>query len=150
MSTRTDEQLFAAISGGGAAFHGSITMPAWNESLTEQEIWDLVAYIRTLHRKPSYAGVAARGAKLFTQYCWTCHGPGGRGDGPLSAVYRPQPRDLTDSEYLSTRTDRDLYNAISQGGPAVDRSPAMPAWGHTLQPEEIWDLVAYIRHLSQR
>jgi cbb3-type cytochrome c oxidase subunit III len=150
MSKRTDQQLFEAISGGGTAFHGSIAMPYWRESLTKQEIWDLVAYVRTLHRKPSYTGVAAQGAQLFTQYCWTCHGATGKGDGPLAKVYQPRPRDLTDATYVASRTDHDLYNAISRGGPAVDRSSAMPAWGQTLKPEEIWDLVAYIRHLSKR
>ena len=76
MTKRSDQQLFAAISGGGAAFHGSMAMPYWRESLTEQHIWDLVAYVRTLHSKPSYIGVPAQGANLFTQYCWTCHGDG--------------------------------------------------------------------------
>jgi cbb3-type cytochrome c oxidase subunit III len=150
MSKRTDEQLFEAISGGGAAFHGSIAMPYWRESLTKQQIWDLVAYIRILHRNPAVTGVAAQGAQLFTQYCWTCHGSTAKGDGPLAKVYHPRPRDLTDAAYLSSLTDRDLFNVISQGGPAVDRSPVMPAWGQTLKPEEIWDLVAYIRHISRR
>jgi cbb3-type cytochrome c oxidase subunit III len=150
MSTRTDEQLFEAISAGGAAFHGSIAMPYWRESLTEQQIWDLVAYVRILHRNPAVTGVAARGAQLFTHYCWTCHGATAKGDGPLAAVYQPRPRDLTDAAYLSSRTDRDLFNVISRGGPAVDRSSAMPAWGQTLKPEEIWDLVAYMRHISRR
>jgi mono/diheme cytochrome c family protein len=51
---------------------------------------------------------------------------------------------------LSTRTDHDLYNAISHGGGAVDRSAAMPAWGAVLAPQEIWDLVAYVRQLSKQ
>jgi cbb3-type cytochrome c oxidase subunit III len=149
MSTRTDEQLFEAISRGGVAFHGAITMPAWGESLTEQEIWDLVAYVRTLHRQPP-RGVAARGAKIYTQYCWTCHGPTGKGNGPIAKVFEPRPRDFTDKAYMSSRTDYDLYTAISEGGAAVDRSPAMPAWGRLFKPQEIWDLVAYIRHLSKQ
>lgn len=148
MSARTDQQLFDAISGGGPAFHGSLTMPAWRESLTEAQIWDLVAYIRTVHRPPP-AGNASHGATLYANYCWTCHGKDGKGDGPLAVVYRPQPRTLTDQAYMSTRTDYDLYNAISQGGKMVDRSDAMPAWGPVLAPGEIWDLVAYIRQLSK-
>lgn len=149
MSTRTDQQLYDAISGGGQAFHGSMTMPYWRESLTEAQIWDLVAYIRTLHRKPPFTGDASHGATLFDNYCWTCHGKSGKGDGPIAKVYQPRPRDLTDHAYVASRTDYDLYHAISQGGAAMGRSAAMPAWGHVLTPQDMWDLVAYIRQLSK-
>jgi mono/diheme cytochrome c family protein len=30
----------------------------------------------------------------------------------------------------------------------VERSAAMPAWGAVLAPQDMWDLVAYIRQLS--
>jgi hypothetical protein len=56
MATRTDERLFAAISEGGAAFHGSLTMPYWRDSLSKGQIWDLVSYVRTLHRQPPFRG----------------------------------------------------------------------------------------------
>jgi cytochrome c oxidase cbb3-type subunit 3 len=147
MSTRTEQQLFEAISGGGQAFHGAMTMPYWRESLTEQQIWDLVAYIRTLHRQPPL-GEASHGATIYADYCWTCHGKSGKGDGPIAMAYQPRPRDLTDRAYMSSRTDDDLYNAISQGGAAVERSVAMPGWGQVLPLQDIWDLVAYIRQLS--
>jgi cytochrome c oxidase cbb3-type subunit 3 len=149
MSTRSDKQLFDAISGGGPAFHGSMTMPYWRESLTEAEIRDLVAYVRTLHRKPPFTGDASRGADLYANYCWTCHGKSGKGDGPIAAVYKPQPRDLTDQSYVASLSDYDLYHVISQGGAMMGRSAAMPAWGQVLTPQDMWDLVAYIRQLSQ-
>jgi mono/diheme cytochrome c family protein len=56
---------------------------------------------------------------------------------------------LTDRAQMSKRTDYDLYNVISQGGPAVGRSTTMPAWNSVLSPQEMWDLVAYIRQLSK-
>ena len=148
MSTRTDEQLFNAISLGSAAFHGPAVMPAWWQSLTEQQRWDLVAYVRTLHRQPP-ASDLSRGAALYADYCWTCHGKTGKGDGPIAMAYKPRPRSLTDRAQMSKRTDYDLYNVISQGGPTVGRSATMPAWNSVLSPQEMWDLVAYIRQLSK-
>jgi mono/diheme cytochrome c family protein len=97
---------------------------------------------------PPPAGDPSRGAALYADYCWPCHGKTGKGDGPIARVYKPRPHNLTDWAYLAKRTDQDLYNAISQGGPAVTRSAAMPAWGAVLAPQDMWDLVAYIRQLS--
>jgi len=149
MSSRTDQQLFDAVSGGSAAMHGPLIMPAWWLSLTEQQRWDLVAYVRTLHHTPP-AGDASHGAALYAEYCWTCHGKTGKGDGPISLAYKPRPRNLTDRAHLATRTDYDLYNVISQGGAAVNRAVTMPAWGAVFSPQEMWDLVAYIRQLSKQ
>jgi cbb3-type cytochrome c oxidase subunit III len=149
LSTRTDEQLFQAISEGSAHFRGPMVMPAWWQSLTEQERWDLVAYVRTLHQ-PQPGGTPSRGAALYDSYCWTCHGKTGKGDGPIAVTYKPRPRDLTDRASLAKRTDRDLYNVISRGAGAVERSPTMPAWGSVLSPQEIWDLVAYVRQFSKQ
>ena len=122
-----------AISLGSAAFHGPVVMPAWWQSLTEQQLWDLVAYVRTFTSTPP-AGDPSRGAVLYDSYCWTCHGKTGKGDGPIAMTYKPRPHDLTDRAHLSKRTDHDLYNVISRGGGAVERSPTMPGWGACSHP----------------
>lgn len=48
MSARTDEELFKAIKLGGQAVNKSILMPNWDGNLTDEEIRDLVAYLRRL------------------------------------------------------------------------------------------------------
>lgn len=48
MATRSDEQLFTAIRAGGEAVGRSATMPAFAGQLSAENIWDTVAYIRTL------------------------------------------------------------------------------------------------------
>ncbi|MBI4639063.1 MAG: c-type cytochrome [Candidatus Tectomicrobia bacterium] len=150
MSSKSDQDLFNSISGGGAAFHGSMYMQPWMLSLEPQQIWDVVAYIRTLHRKPDVTGNAEKGKEIFAKYCVGCHGSGGKGDGPISAALGPKPRDLTDRSYMTTLLDLDLYFAISSGGKAVGRSESMPPWGGVLLEQEIWDLIAYVRSLHQK
>lgn len=143
MSTRTDAQLVAAIHQQTSP-HGALAMPDWQRALTAQDIRDLVAYVRTLHRPPAIRGIPAQGAKLYTRYCGTCHGSTGKADGVFTALYTPRPQDMTARGVMSRRTDADLYNVIRHG-----RGVAMPGWDHLLTPQEMWDLVAHIRHLSR-
>lgn len=46
-----DEYLYGVIADGGASVGKSSYMPAWGKRLQEQDIWDLVAHIRSL---PTY------------------------------------------------------------------------------------------------
>ena len=39
--------------------------------------------------------LAELGAPIFARYCASCHGPGGRGDGPTAPALRAHPADLT-------------------------------------------------------
>ena len=48
MSTRSDQQLFDVIGKGGTAVGLSAAMTAFGSQLSEQQLWDTVAYIRTL------------------------------------------------------------------------------------------------------
>ena len=48
MVTRTDEDIFIAIKKGGKAVSKSNLMPNWDANMTDQEINDLVAYVRLL------------------------------------------------------------------------------------------------------
>ena len=46
MATFTDEKLFVTIKDGGEAAGLSKDMPAWKEGMDDEEIHDLVAYVR--------------------------------------------------------------------------------------------------------
>ncbi len=48
MSGRTDEDLFKVIKEGGLAIDKSVLMPPWKDSLNDDEIHDLVKYLRKL------------------------------------------------------------------------------------------------------
>ena len=74
---------------------------------------------------------------LFTAQCASCHGNGGRGDGPMAAMFHPA--DLTASALQSSRNDTELAAAITNG------RGRMPAFGQNLRPEAITALVRLIR-----
>ncbi len=48
MGARTDAELAKAIRGGGKAVNKSVLMPAWEGNLSDQQVDDLVAYLRQL------------------------------------------------------------------------------------------------------
>jgi mono/diheme cytochrome c family protein len=52
MEARSDQQLFDVVKHGGAAVGLSSAMGAFGNQLTDQEIWDTVAYVRTLAAQP--------------------------------------------------------------------------------------------------
>ena len=46
LSTKTDEHLYKVISEGGASVGLSPMMAAWGGTLSEQDIWNVIAYVR--------------------------------------------------------------------------------------------------------
>jgi mono/diheme cytochrome c family protein len=95
------------------------------------------------------AGDADAGKVKFQQFCATCHGPAGAGDGPASAAIQPKPRSLADAEWQATVDDDYIKKVITQGGPAVGLSPMMTPWGHALKGDDLENVVAYIRSLAK-
>jgi cytochrome c oxidase cbb3-type subunit III len=156
ISSKTDQDLYNVISGGSAAIHRSSGMPDWKTIFYPERIWDLVAYLRTLHRPRDVAeqhlvqpGNIETGQRIYADYCAVCHGKEGKGDGPIVAMFGPKPFAFTDKAGMASRRDLDLYFAIFGGGEAVGQSAFMPAWGGLLKESDISDVIAYIRTLAQ-
>jgi mono/diheme cytochrome c family protein len=94
------------------------------------------------------AGDAAKGKTTFTKSCAGCHGETGKGDGSASAALNPKPKDLSDKGYNAKLDDTYLHNVIIKGGAAVGKAPMMPPFGQ-LKPQDVDDVVAYIRSLAK-
>ncbi len=92
---------------------------------------------------------AEKGKTLFAQYCGSCHGVSGKGDGPGAAALNPKPKDLTDPGYVKGLKDDYLRDLIVKGGPAVGKSPLMPPLGGALKGDDVKNLIAYIRSLGK-
>ncbi len=90
-----------------------------------------------------------QGAVVFTKYCAVCHGQEGKGDGFNAFNLDPRPRDLSDSVAMRSLSDDQILRTITGGGRSVNKSPLMPAYGWTLNPQQIHYVAAYIRALSR-
>ena len=93
------------------------------------------------------ANLMEKSRQLYQWYCTQCHGDNGRGDGVNAPSLVDPPRDHTKADYLETRSDQQLFDAIKLGGLAVGRAPCMPAWGYTFDDVTINSLVKYIREI---
>jgi len=92
------------------------------------------------------------GKKIYDVHCFQCHGFEGRGDGSAATYLARRPRDFTEGLYklktsppnVSRVRDEDIYHAISNGM----SSAGMPPWKNVLSAQERWNLVAYLKSLT--
>jgi len=143
-------------------------MPAWGTVLSAEDRRSVVAFVKTLAPRfmmeapgetvvfppprPDGPEALARGRAAYVKaQCGSCHGDGGRGDGPSMATLkddagRPLPAaDLTRREWKGGTQLGDAERAILTG---LDGA-AMPAYDAALTPEEITDLARYVLSLRR-
>jgi mono/diheme cytochrome c family protein len=144
LKTRDDATLRSIIAQGQPNFGMSPFASANGGPLSADEVDALVAYIRSWEAKPpvelppdiAVARVSLDASNIFAQLCAQCHGPNGEGGvGPA----------LGDSQFQAKNTDQDIFNTIDKGHAATP----MIAWGAVLTPDQIQQLVAYIRQLGK-
>jgi mono/diheme cytochrome c family protein len=90
-----------------------------------------------------------RGQQAFTQYCASCHGPEGKGDGISGQNLPIKPQNLAEGRQLNPLPDSFLYSVIAHGAQSVGLSPLMPAFKPYLSDFQIDDVIAYVRTLAQ-
>jgi hypothetical protein len=78
---------------------------------------------------------------LYAQRCMNCHGPGGRGDGPLAAKLPAKLPDFRDT--VERKSNGQIRRVIADG------AGIMPAFGPALTPSEINDMLQMVRFLSR-
>jgi mono/diheme cytochrome c family protein len=153
--SKTDEELAAVTSKGAGK------MPAYGGKLSEAEIVDVTAFMRTLGttgktgttertdktettEKTETTGTAkVEGAKVYAAKCASCHGKAGKGNPAMAKGFKVDPAalDLTD-EATAAQAD-DALEAVTLKGKGK-----MPAFGEKLKAEEVEALLAYIRSLA--
>jgi mono/diheme cytochrome c family protein len=84
----------------------------------------------------------AAGKRTYLRMCGKCHGPEGKGDG--EAAVGAQPADLTGAKLDYGSSDGEIYFAIHDG-----TSKDMEGYGERLQPNDIWNVVNYLKSLRK-
>jgi mono/diheme cytochrome c family protein len=94
-------------------------------------------------KKPTPESIA-QGKKIYGFDCAMCHGGDGSGKGDLATTMKLNLSDYRDPEALKGTTDGELFYIIQNG------KDKMPSEGDRLKPDQIWNLVNYIRSLGKK
>lgn len=164
MSRMSAEYMFAVVKHGKLkVLKGEVpevkglAMPAFEQVLEPDQIRELIRYER------SHATGTPQGSpeirEIFKDACVTCHGEGGRGNGPRAISQQPPPprfvsegqpppADYTNRLLMGRFSDEFLFALISKGRIGATEElgfDTMQPFGHVLSDEEIWGVVRYIR-----
>jgi mono/diheme cytochrome c family protein len=135
-------------------------MPVWGEVISQVQVNDLVAYIRTgLPRVPTAVpptvpvnqGAAVAGSVLYVKDgCIDCHGPNGLGGvpNPLSPDKTIPP--LSGQDFRGEfNTDQKIIDVIRSGS-VIGKAPivSMPHWGGIIPQPQLEALAAYLKTLK--
>ncbi len=162
-----DDDIFRMIKDGmpGTA------MPGWSDVLSEQDMWDLVAYLKVfaeIEEAPegqidygkqieSSADSIARGREIFLdgERCSECHGREGRGDGIKKLKddngARTWPRNLTKAwTYRADNSAKEIFRRVTVGIPGT-QMPAFadPKSKKKLSIEDRWHVANYVASLAK-
>ena len=90
---------------------------------------------------PAFTRAQGNADKTYKTNCTLCHGPDGGGSTPSGKALKAE--DLR-SEVVQKKSDSELTASITGG------KGKMPAFGKKLKPDDIQQLVAFIRALPKK
>jgi len=90
----------------------------------------------------STPAVVARGAAVWANACVVCHGPGGRGDAPVTKLGFPPPPTLLRPESRAL-ADGEVFHAITYG------RKNMPSAALQVDATDRWCVIRYLRTLQE-
>jgi mono/diheme cytochrome c family protein len=88
------------------------------------------------------AKAVARGATVYANYCQVCHGPAGKGDGPVAQRGFPAPPSLL-AERAVGLPDGQIFHILTYG------QGNMPPYAMQIGREDRWLAVLHVRELQR-
>ena len=157
----TDDDIFNVISRG---FPGT-PMEGWNAILDEEDIWNLVSYVKSLSPRfedeprnpldpPPLSQIDVdRGERIYKDAkCTLCHGVAGRGEGEITTRLAfdwglpHSARDLTRGWTLKGGSEpQEIYLRITGG---LNGTPMGP-YRDLLSDQDRWALATYVASLDR-
>jgi mono/diheme cytochrome c family protein len=108
----------------------------------------MIDALKAQEREGGLSYAESLGRPVYDQYCATCHGDAGKGDGQNATNLTPPPPDFTASKAMTDPAY--VRRVIVEGSAAVGRSPLSPPWGRTLTEQQIEYLTLYCRALARK
>ena len=95
--------------------------------------------------------IIEEGKQLFEgkAFCRTCHGFDGKGLGSdiePGSLKGPLPRNFTDKDWQTARTDGELFWILKNGSKGTAMAPFIPL---VLTEEEAWKVITYVRSFAR-
>jgi len=169
MASKTPSQDLQAMMLAKVTFGIQDTaMPTWGEVLTVEQRWDVINFnmmnwmtgAASMTTSVQGDGIAAdfltlssdnwtaeghtisadHGAELYGQYCATCHGQNGQGDGPGiegNAAGGPAP-------YPTGMSEAYIMWRVWEGVPGSQ----MPPFNWLISETDIWDIIAHVQDMT--
>jgi mono/diheme cytochrome c family protein len=100
------------------------------------------------HEPTAHKEILERGRHMYVQYCLSCHGDAGKGDGPGGANLAIKPQDLTVGAVMNPLPDEFLHRVIADGPQSVGLSALMPPFKPQLGDRQINEIIVYVRTLA--
>jgi putative copper resistance protein D len=124
----------ASLGYGGWIVHNALSIDAYPATYLRPSI-------------PYNAISVASGLHLYHEACAGCHGDGGYGDGANGKGLKPKPADLT-AKHAADHTAGDLFWWLSHGMKVEGAPGPMPGFAASLDEEERWDMINFLRALA--
>jgi mono/diheme cytochrome c family protein len=127
-------------------------MPSYGPRLSEDELNNVVAYIRNWQSEEidfevpkTIAGNIVNGEKLYNLYCINCHGEAGSGKLKMGTA-------LSNPQFLKFTTDKQIWIGTAYGRDDTRMAASLKGLDgvRQLEKEEITDIVTYIRSLEAK
>jgi mono/diheme cytochrome c family protein len=92
---------------------------------------------------PSDKRARERGAFVYANYCLVCHGPQGKGDGPVLERGVPLPASLLGERAVQMK-DGQMFHVLTYG------QGNMPPYAAQLARDDRWRVILHVRSLQQQ